>query len=99
MKKILNWLGLRRAPVLVEEHFPEDDGGWRQYPTDFNLPPLEMDLWLQFRRPMRPELGLFIGRICDFSVYFQVVNLEWRLTGIARVQLEAKGFARKFLLA
>ena len=57
---------------------------WTSYA--FQLPP--PTLLCQFRREGQGQAGWFVGYAKDFSPEFNVANLEWRLTGIARVQLD-----------
>jgi hypothetical protein len=54
------------------------------------------DLILQFRNP---RIGVFVMCAAEFQPYFNIADLEWKLTGIARWQLEAAGLAEKFLRA
>jgi hypothetical protein len=65
-----------------------DDEGWSDYCATDGMPP-QPDLWLQFEG----RHGRFIARPQDICMRCRV-KLRWRLTGIAKHQLEQKGYRK-----
>ena len=56
--------------------------------TDYQFQPAPRTLLCQFRRTGQGQAGWFVTYAKDFLPEFNVANLEWRLTGIAREALE-----------
>ena len=57
--------------------------------TNYIFTPAPPSLLCQFRRRVSDEAAvLCTGYACDFSPESNCANLEWRLTGIAREQLD-----------
>ena len=54
----------------------------------YELQPAPRNLLCQFRRKGQGSAGWFVGYAKDFSSYFNIADLEWQLTGIAREQLD-----------
>jgi hypothetical protein len=84
-------------PLLISKYeaATAEDYGWTRYWGGGAVPLPSPDLMLQFRN----SHGTFIGRRADFHPEFNVWGLQWRLTGIARWQLEVAGRTEEFLRA
>ena len=64
-----------------------DKDGWYAY--IYGAPP--KDALCQFKQDVEGYIGgPWVGYSSDFSPEFNVAYLKWRLTGIARMQLESE---------
>jgi hypothetical protein len=89
-----SWVGLRRCvpprprcrppQVPPDQWVPSANEGWRPYLTATP----QRDLVLQFRRAYTPDKP-FTAVPADLPPEFNLTNLYWRLTGIAKAQLIA----------
>ncbi len=59
--------------------------------TNYGFHPAPRTLLCQFRRRGQGEAGWFVGYAKDFAPEFNIVDFEWRLTGIAKEELDQMG--------
>jgi hypothetical protein len=77
----------RPPQVPPDQWVPSANEGWRPYLTATP----QRDLVLQFRRAYTPDKP-FTAVPADLPPEFNLTNLYWRLTGIAKAQLIAQGY-------